>query len=166
MIATHELKQGDLELLEAPVARGLLQSRLPARLAYIARDGAPRLIPLLFHWTGEAIVFITWPDDPKVAALWEHPQVAVTIDTNDPPFHVLSLRGTAEVTIVDGIAPEAESMFARYHGAEEGRAWVARMGRMCEQMARIAVRPSWVGLLDFETRFPRGTAKRMGMPPV
>jgi hypothetical protein len=153
-------KQGDLSLLSHPVAQELLQSRLPARLAYIAPDGTPRVIPMLFHWTGEEIILTAWPDDPKVAALKSRPDVALTIDTTGMPFHVLSIRGAAEVTIVDGMASECTPMFIRYMGLEHGRAWVERIAGMSDQQARITVRPTWVGVHDFETRFPHGMAKR------
>ena len=42
----------------------------------------------------------------------------------------------------------------RYFGAEQGKAWVAQIGAMFASMARISVEPEWVGLLDFESRFP------------
>ena len=156
-----DAKQGDLALLAHPVAQELLQSTLPARFAYIALDGTPRVVPLLFHWTGEEIILSSWPDDPKVAALRQHPAVALTIDTAEPPFHVLSLRGMAEVTIVDGMASECLPMFTRYMGPEQGSAWVERMTSMSDRSARIAIRPTWVGVLDFETRFPSGMTRRM-----
>jgi len=73
-------KQGGLELLQTPVAQELLQSNIPARLAYVWRDGTPRVIPIWFHWNGEEIVLGT--------------------------------------------------------------------------MVRIAVKPEWVAILDFEQRFP------------
>ena len=37
------LKQGDLALLQHPVSQELLQSKIPARLAYIWTDGTPRV---------------------------------------------------------------------------------------------------------------------------
>jgi hypothetical protein len=46
------VKQGDLALLQQPASRELLQSKIPARLAYIATDGTPRVIPIWFHWNG------------------------------------------------------------------------------------------------------------------
>jgi hypothetical protein len=140
----------------------LLHSQVPARLAYIARDGTPRVVSALFHWTGKELVLASWTDDPKVAALQAHSQVAVTIDTDAPPFQVLSIRGTAEVTIVAGVPPESAAAFTRYMGPEQGRAWVERMARMDDRQARIAIRPTWVSVLDFETRFPRGMARRVG----
>jgi hypothetical protein len=36
-------KQGDLALLNDPVAQELLHSTIPARLAYVWRDGTPRV---------------------------------------------------------------------------------------------------------------------------
>ncbi len=159
---TAPAKRGDLALLAHPVAQELLQSRHPARLAYVAPDGTPRVVPILFHWTGEEVVVTSWPDDPKVAALRARPRVALTIDSAGPPVRVLSLRGMATVTIVAGMPEECLAMFSRYHGPDEGRTWVERMGHMSDQIARIAIRPDWVEVLDFETRFPSGMAKRMG----
>jgi nitroimidazol reductase NimA-like FMN-containing flavoprotein (pyridoxamine 5'-phosphate oxidase superfamily) len=154
--------QGDLTLLNHPVAQQLLQSAIPARLAYVAPDRTPRVIPILFHWTGEEIVLTSWPDDPKVAALQQHSAVAITIDTAEAPYRVLSLRGMAAVSLVDGVAAECLPTFTRYMGPEQGRAWVEMMGRMTDRMARIVIRPTWVGVLDFETRFPSGMTRRMG----
>jgi PPOX class probable F420-dependent enzyme len=156
-----EVKRGDLTLLELPVARQLLQSRLPARLAYVARDGTPRVVPMQFHWTGEEVVLSCWPDDPKVAALRAHPEVALTIDTSEPPFNVLQIRGTAAVTIVAGVSPEMAAAAIRYMGEEAGQGWVEQAARLSAQTARIAVRPSWVDVLDFETRLPGGMVRRL-----
>ena len=63
--------QGDLSSLEDPVAQQLLQSKIPARLAYIWRDGTPRVVPIGFHWNGAEIVLGTPPDAPKMKALHE-----------------------------------------------------------------------------------------------
>src|SRR5688572_6827591 len=101
-----EARRGDLALLAHPVAQQQLQATVPMRLVYIALDGAPRVVPMQFHWTGEDVVVGCWPDDPKVAALRAHPQVALTIDTGEPPYRVLQIRGTAAVTLVDGATPE------------------------------------------------------------
>jgi PPOX class probable F420-dependent enzyme len=156
-----DTKRGDLGLLAHPIARQLLQATVPARLAYIARDGTPRVVPMQFHWTGEEIVLSCWPDDPKVAALRAHPQVALTIDTAEPPFRVLQIRGTATVTLVDGASPEMVAAATRYMGPEAGRGWIEQAARLSPQTARIAIRPTWVDVLDFETRLPGGIARRL-----
>ncbi len=48
-------QQGSLELLNDPVAKALLESVNPARLAYTWMDGSPRVVPIWFHWSGRSI---------------------------------------------------------------------------------------------------------------
>ena len=45
--------------LQDPVAQRLLFSPNPARLAYVARDGTPRVVPVGYHWDGQAFVLGT-----------------------------------------------------------------------------------------------------------
>jgi hypothetical protein len=149
-------------LLADPVAQRLLQSAIPARLAYTWHDGTPRVVPIWFHWTGEKVVMAGPPDAPKVDAIRAHPQVALTIDGTDWPYKVLLIRGAATVDLVDGVPAEYAAAARRHFGEEQGDAWVAQIGRMMPRMARIAVRPAWVKILDFETRFPEALARWMG----
>jgi hypothetical protein len=153
--------QGDPKLLDDPVAHELLRSTLPARLAYTWPDGTPRVVPIWFHWTGEEIVMGGPEDAPKVHALQANPAVAITIDGDSWPYQVLLLRGQAQVTLVDGVAAEYATAARRYFGEEQGAAWAERVGQMVPRMARIAVRPDWVSILDFQTRFPSALARRM-----
>ncbi|HMM43459.1 MAG TPA: pyridoxamine 5'-phosphate oxidase family protein [Thermomicrobiales bacterium] len=160
---TATARQGDLTLLDDPIAQQLLQSRNPARLAYVWDDGTPRVVPIWFHWDGEAIVMAGPVDAPKVEAIRAHPQVALTIDdASSWPYRELTVRGAAEVDIVDGVAPEYAAAAERYFGEEQGRAWVQNVGQMVQQTARVRVQPEWVGVIDFETRFPSALARRMG----
>ena len=62
-------KQGDLSLLNDAVAQTLLHSTNPARVAYVWRDGTPRVIPIWFHWTGSEIVLGTAPTAAKLKVL-------------------------------------------------------------------------------------------------
>ena len=148
------LKQGDLELLQDPVAQELLQSKIPARLAYIAIDGTPRVVPIWFHWNGHEFVMATPPKAPKSKALAKNPKVALTIDDNTFPNKVLLVRGTARMERVDGIVPEYATAAERYFGAEQGRAWMQQLRTMMTGMMKITITPEWVGVLDFKTRFP------------
>ena len=157
-------KRGDLSLLDHPVARELLQAAIPARLAYLALDATPRLVPVQFHWTGDEVVVHSFPDDPKVAAIRAHPQVALSLDTNEPPYRVLQIRGAASVTIFDAPSAEMATASIRYMGPTAGRAWIEQSARISPQQARIAVRPAWVDVLDFATRLPAGMARRMATP--
>jgi hypothetical protein len=161
-----ETKRGDLALLDHPVAQQLLQATIPARLAYIALDGTPRGVPMQFHWTGEEVFVCCWPDDPKAAAIRAHPQVALTIDTAEPPFRVLQIRGTAAVSLVDGVSSEMAAASKRYMGPEAGQTWVEQAARLSPQTVRIGIRPTWVDVLDFETRLPGGMVRRMASLPA
>jgi len=155
------LRQGDVRLLETEIARELLASQLPARLAFIAKDGTPRVLPTWFHWTGEELVMPTFVSAPhvqreasRIAALRERPDVAITIDTEGFPPHVLLVRGKATVEVVIGIVPEYAESARKYLGEAEGNGYIASVDQPGTRMARIAIRPSWVGVLDFETRLP------------
>jgi nitroimidazol reductase NimA-like FMN-containing flavoprotein (pyridoxamine 5'-phosphate oxidase superfamily) len=145
--------QGDVQLLEDPIAQELLQSRQLARLAYTWSDGTPRVVPLWFHWTGADIVFGSPPRAPKLRVLAERPEVAVTIDDSTSwPYRALLVRGRARVEDVDDISPEYAASAVRYFGPEQAEAWLGTLRG--QPMARVAVTPTWVAVLDFETRFP------------
>jgi len=147
-------QQGDLSLLDDPVAQRLLQSPLPARFAYNWTDGTPRVIPIGFHWNGSELVFGSPPDAPKVKALRDGDRVAVTIDTDTMPCKVLMIRGTVRMDVVEGLAPEWEAATLRMAGEEAGRAMVENFRPLWPQMVRVFVKPEWVAVQDFETRFP------------
>lgn len=151
------LPQGEPGLLENPVARRLLASTELARMAYVAADGTPRVFPIMFHWTGDEIVFGTFAGARKIAALRARPDVAITIDTAAMPPEILLLRGQVTVTDVDGVVPEYALAHYRYAGPEHGAANIAEVDQPGVKMARIALRPTWVGVVDFRTRFPGGT---------
>lgn len=148
------VKQGGLELLQHPASKELLQSNIPARLAYIGTDGTPRVVPIWFHWDGREFVLGTPPKAPKLKALAKNPKVALTIDDNNFPHKVLLVRGTAKLQPVNGVVPEYAQAATRYFGEQQGKAWVSQLSSMTPQMVRIAITPEWVGLLDFQTRFP------------
>lgn len=54
------MAKGGPELLEDPLAQEVLESRIPARLAYMWTDGTPRVVPIWFHWDGTDIVMGTF----------------------------------------------------------------------------------------------------------
>ena len=147
-------QQGSVNLLNDPVAQTLLQSTLPARLSYIWTDGTPRVVPIGFQWTGHEIVLGTPPDAPKVTALEKNGKVALTIDTDGMPYKVLLIRGTAKLQLMEGIVPEYAQMCQRTMGEEGAKQWLAQMAGLNTHMVRVGITPEWVGVMDFETRFP------------
>jgi len=154
-------KQGGLELLNDPVAQEMLQAPFPMRLAYVWTDGTPRAVPIGFHWDGTDLVIGSPPDAPKLKVLQANPKVALTIDSNQMPYHVLLIRGTASMTTHEGIIPEYTAYCIRYMGKEGGEAWLQQVSQLVKTMVRIAIRPEWVGIIDFETRLPSAVEKAM-----
>jgi hypothetical protein len=155
------LEQGDLRLLETDVAQRLLASTLPARYAWTAADGTPRVVPSWFAWTGDELVMPTFISAPHVRhaafrlrALRAKPDVAVSIDTESFPPEVLSIRGTASITEVAGVPSEYADAAHRYLGSEQAAPYLEMIDQPGTRMARIAVRPAWVGVVDFQTRMP------------
>jgi hypothetical protein len=149
-----KVKQGDLGLLQHATSQELLESKIPARLAYVWTDGTPRVIPIWFHWNGREIVMASPPKAPKLKALAKNGKVSLTIDNNVFPHKVLLIRGSARLQNLDGIVPEYALAAERYFGPEQGKAWIEKLQSTISNMVRITVTPEWVGLLDFQTRFP------------
>lgn len=137
------------------VALKLLQSNNLAHLAYSWKDGTPRVVPMWFYWTGEAVLMGAPPNAPKMKALTGQPTVAITIDSNDWPYQVLSVRGNAQIEIVDGFFAEYGDMAERYLGSEGRKQFLDLAGSLFSQWARITIRPDEVRMLDFGTgQFP------------
>jgi hypothetical protein len=142
------------EVLADPLAQELLDSAIPARLAYTATDGTPRVVPIGFWWNGREFFAATIPFAPKVKALRRMPAVALTIDTNEFPPHVLLVRGTARVTIVDGVPAEYLAASRKFVSAEQWPEFEAGVRALYTEMALIAITPVWAKVMDFETRLP------------
>jgi hypothetical protein len=157
-------KQGDLELLNDPVAQEMLCAPYPAHLSYVWKDGTPRLIPIGFYWTGEEIVMAS-PDAAPKNEVIDNAKVAITIDSYTMPFKVLMIRGTARVTVMDTPPIEYVKACEQILGVDGAQAWLKGLEPLLPNIkyfTRIAVKPEWVGLLDFQTRYPSAIVKAMG----
>ena len=142
------------EVLDRPISQELL-ARDITRLAYIARDGTPRNVPIAFTWNGAEIVMCTSTNAPKLHALRTNPIVALTIDTEVHPPSILLIRGRAELDLVDGIPDEYLEMNGSYQMTAEQRvAWEAEVRSLYAGMVRIVVTPTWAKLIDFDTTLP------------
>jgi hypothetical protein len=82
-------------------------------------------------------------------------KVALTIDTNAFPPHVLLVRGSASVEVVNGVAPEYLAGSRKYVPPEQREEFEKQVTALYEQQGRITIVPEWAKLLDFETRIPR-----------
>ena len=143
------------EVLNRPISQELL-ARDVTRLAYVAKDGTPRNVPIAFIWNGSEIVMCTAKNAPKLRALRNNPTVALTIDTEVHPPKILLIRGRAELDFVDGIPDEYLQANSTYEMTREQRVeWEAEVRSLYHDgMVRIVVTPSWAKLIDFESTLP------------
>ncbi|MGH3880629.1 MAG: pyridoxamine 5'-phosphate oxidase family protein [Actinophytocola sp.] len=142
------------EVLNRPFSQELL-ARDVTRLAYVAKDGTPRNVPIAFTWNGTQIVMCTTKNAPKLPSLRHNPAVALTIDTEVHPPKILLIRGLAELDVVDGIPEEYVQMNGSYQMTPEQRIeWEAEIRSLYDGMVRIVVTPTWAKLIDFETTLP------------
>jgi len=155
------MEQGDLNLLNDPLSQELLNSDIPLRLGYLGCDGTPRVTPIWFHWNGDHIVLGTPMNSPKISAISQNPKVTVTIDGNTWPYKALQIRGIAEIETVDGLVPEYTLAAKRYLGEKAALAWMEQARVLFPQMVRIAIKPEWVSLIDFNKRFPKAIVAAM-----
>ncbi len=137
------------EELSDPTAQALLSSDALARLAYVGPDGFPRVVPVGFYWDGARIIVCTATTAPKVRALSDRPEVALTIDWQGPPAKVLSTRGTADLEIVEGIPPEYIKASAKVIDEDQLAHFEAQVRSVYPAMARISITPTWARVYDF-----------------
>ena len=141
-------------ILNLPTSQELL-SRDVLRMAYVAKDGTPRNVPIAFSWNGSEIVVCTSKNAPKLPSLRRNPEVALTIDTEVHPPKILLIRGRAELDVVDGIPEEYLQMNGSYEMTPEQRVeWEAEVRSLYDGMVRIVISPTWVKLIDFDTTLP------------
>ncbi len=153
------MEQHDIDdELSTAGAQELLASTSAAHLAYVGKDGTPRVVPVGFFWTGDQFVISTAATAPKVTALGAHPDVALAIDAGGTPgqARALSIRGRASIEIVDGVVEEYLAAARKTMDAEAAAEFEQNCRAMYDQMARIAITPLWARYFDFGAgRMPR-----------
>lgn len=116
--------------LRAPLSRNvqlLLQSRIPARLAWNDLAGRPRVAPMWFRWTGSAFELSAFVGSRKLEELHDGDLVAITIDTENFPYRSLRVRGPLTLDHVQGLTSSYRQAAVRYLGDDPARDWCQRL---------------------------------------
>jgi hypothetical protein len=71
------------------------------------------------------------------------------------------VRGTASITIVDGVPDEFLTASRRYVGDEGMPGFEEQVRATYKQMALVTVTPEWAKLIDFETTLPSAVEQLM-----
>ncbi len=148
------------DVLSLPRSQQMLDRDI-CRLAYVATEGTPRVVPVGFHWNGNQIVVCTPTNAPKVKHLRANPAVSLTIDTEVHPPLILLVRGRAQVLdLVDGIPDEYMQANKTYTMTPEQRVhWEAEVRSLYLQMVRVVITATWAKLIDFENTLPDPVAE-------
>lgn len=142
-------------MLESAIAQRLLASAVPARLAYRALDGTPRVLPMWFHWTGTELVLATHVPSHEVDALAADPASPSPSTPRPARPRRCSCAAAPSSRRSTGWCRSTRPPPAGTSATSTRPAGlVAQVDRPGSRMARIAVRPTWVGVLDFQTWFP------------
>ena len=140
--------------LDDDVISGLLNGPNLARLAYIGRDGRPKVVPIWCTCADDTIVMVTGPKADKVPAIEANAAVALTIDSATPPYHVLLIDGDATVEATDGMAAEYPGIVEKYL-ASAAEAYLRPMRDRVKTQRRIRVAIKSYRVLDFVKRAPK-----------
>jgi len=108
------------------------------KLAFVASDGRPVVVPIWFLVEGEEIVFNTGVDTAKNKAFARDPRACLCVDLEDPPYAFVQIQGT--VTTSDDPADllrTATALGARYMGADHAEEFGRRNGVPGELVVRL-----------------------------
>jgi hypothetical protein len=150
-----------VELLNTdPVAQDLMKARIPMRLAYVAKDGSARAIPISYLWNGSAFVINTPTGWPKINAFRANPRVAFTVDTTDFPPKIMLVRGeVSSMEVRQGVPDEYVEASRRIVGEDRMEEWEKGVRADIHEMMVIRITPTWVKVIDFERTYP-GLSRR------
>ena len=143
-----------MKIEDDPVANELLSSDLLMRLGYIGPSSQPKVVPIWYQYSEGEFIVVTGPKADKVRSLRKRPKVAITIDSDKPPYKVLMVDGLATVEEVDGMAPEYDAIVRKHLGAAAD-GYLARMKGRVKRQVRIRIQPTGWRILDFVKRSPR-----------
>ncbi len=108
------------------------------KVAFTARDGSPRVVPIWFVVEGDELVFNTGAETLKGRAFARDPRIALCVDDERPPFSFVTVRG--EVTLSDDpgeVRRTAAAIGGRYMGAERAEEYGERNGVPGELVVRL-----------------------------
>lgn len=127
----------------------LQHSVIPLRLG-VATDGAPRIVPLWYHFDGAAFWCVTHRDAWVVNAVQTRPACAIDVSTNDVPYR--GVRGAATARVVAEQGPALiEPLLVRYLGGTDSTLARWLLGRRDQEVA-LCLEPQWLTAWDFSQR--------------
>src|SRR5215469_4170914 len=109
-----------------------------AKLAVVKADGSPHVAPVWVDLAADQVVFMTSADTLKGKALLRDRRVSLCWDDERPPFHFVTIAGTAELS-TDPLELEywATRIAGRYMGEEHAAEYGRRNAVPPEMVVRV-----------------------------
>lgn len=108
------------------------------KIAWVASDGAPHVVPIWFVLDGDDVVFNTGADTGKGKSLAREGRASLVVDDDTPPFSFVKIDGT--VTLhddLDEVRRFAAIIGGRYMGADRAKEFGRRNGVPGELLVRL-----------------------------
>ena len=109
-------------------------------LATTGPGDAPHAMPMWYLYDGGDILFACHRTSQKVRNVERNGRAAVVIDSRDPPYYAVMVKGSA--SIEPALSREKmHAMASRYIGEEEATRYTARRDEQPSDSVSIRVRP-------------------------
>ncbi|EST37685.1 hypothetical protein N566_11715 [Streptomycetaceae bacterium MP113-05] len=110
------------------------------KLATVRADGSPHVAPVWFVLDGDDVVFNTGTETVKGRNLAREARVSLCVDDEQPPYAMVVLRGSAELSEdLPEVRAWATRIAARYVGEERAEEYGARNGVPGELLVRMHI---------------------------
>ncbi|AUS79981.1 PPOX class F420-dependent oxidoreductase [Actinoalloteichus sp. AHMU CJ021] len=109
-----------------------------AKVATVRKDGSPHVAPVWVALDGDDVVFTTSASSVKGRTIARDGRVSLCFDYELPPYHFLTVDGTARVDDdLDAVRRWATAIAARYVGAEVAEEYGRRNATPGEVVVRV-----------------------------
>ncbi|MCA2205853.1 MULTISPECIES: PPOX class F420-dependent oxidoreductase [Nocardia] len=125
-------------LTDPQVREFLSHGTRTGKVAFTAKDGRPLVTPIWFIVEGDELVFNTGKETAKGRAFARDPRVAVCVDLEEPPYGLVEVQGTVELSEDPAeLVRTATAIAARYMGADRAEEFGKRNGVPGELVVRV-----------------------------
>jgi PPOX class probable F420-dependent enzyme len=116
--------------MEASELEAFLGQTSPTPIGVVGtlrRDGSPNLTPVWFRWDGTSMTIWTTETRRWVRNLQRDSRVAFSVQTFEPPYPAVVLRGRATTYTGEdsSVLEEIRAITRRYVGPEEAEAYIS-----------------------------------------
>ncbi|MEV0434275.1 MULTISPECIES: PPOX class F420-dependent oxidoreductase [Nocardia] len=125
-------------LTDPQVREFLSHGTRTGKVAFTAKDGRPLVTPIWFIVEGDELVFNTGKETAKGRAFARDPRVAMCVDLEEPPYGLVEVQGTVELSEDPAeLVRTATAIAARYMGADRAEEFGKRNGVPGELVVRV-----------------------------